>query len=128
MFNILQFTVCCQYLSYIQPLMCLQPQACQYYTLKEKTNSCLIKFATVAAPISHLNFSYFNPVYILFFTFKSHFVVFRSKQYSLLTDPAAEKPVLLVSMVEDVKDRGGSGYVIDRSRDLLSSYLADSAF
>jgi len=30
--------------------------------------------------------SYFNPVYILFFTFKSHFVVFRSKQYSLLTD------------------------------------------
>lgn len=57
MFNILQFSLCCQHLNYIQSLTRLQPQTCQYYTLKEKTNSCLIKFATVAAPISHLNFS-----------------------------------------------------------------------
>uniref|UniRef100_UPI003A8DE9CB penicillin-binding transpeptidase domain-containing protein n=1 Tax=Clostridium scindens (strain JCM 10418 / VPI 12708) TaxID=29347 RepID=UPI003A8DE9CB len=28
-------------------------------------------------------------------------------------DAAAQKPVLLMSMVEDVKDRGGSGYVVD---------------
>ena len=44
------------------------------------------------------------------------------------TDLPEDRAFLLVSMVEDVKDRGGSGYVIDRSRDLLSSYLADSAF
>ena len=46
----------------------------------------------------------------------------------LPTDLPEDRAFLLVSMVEDVKDRGGSGYVIDRSRDLLSSYLADSAF
>ena len=44
------------------------------------------------------------------------------------TDLPEDRAFLLVSMVEDVKDRGGSGYVIDRSRELLSSYLADSAF
>ena len=34
----------------------------------------------------------------------------------------AENPVLLVSMIEDVKDRGGSGYVVDKIRQVLESY------
>ena len=34
-------------------------------------------------------------------------------------DAAAQKPVLLMSMVEDVKDRGGSGYVVDKSAAIL---------
>ena len=32
------------------------------------------------------------------------------------TDPETEKPILIVTMVEDVKDRGGSGYVVDNLR------------
>lgn len=36
-------------------------------------------------------------------------------------DPAAEKPVLLVSMVEDVKERGGSGYVVDKVMEVLGA-------
>ena len=38
-------------------------------------------------------------------------------------DAAAQKPVLLMSMVEDVKDRGGSGYVVDKSAAILQGYL-----
>ena len=38
-------------------------------------------------------------------------------------DAAAQKPVLLMSMVEDVKDRGGSGYVVDKSAAILQVYL-----
>ena len=38
-------------------------------------------------------------------------------------DAAAQKPVLLMSMVEDVKDRGGSGYVVDKSAAILQRYL-----
>lgn len=38
-------------------------------------------------------------------------------------DAAAQKPVLLMSMVEDVKDRGGSGYVVDKSAAVLQGYL-----
>lgn len=34
----------------------------------------------------------------------------------------SENPVLLVSMIEDVKDRGGSGYVVDKIRQVLESY------
>lgn len=39
-------------------------------------------------------------------------------------DAAAQKPVLLMSMVEDVKDRGGSGYVVDKSAAILQGYLS----
>lgn len=34
-----------------------------------------------------------------------------------------ENPILLVTMVEDVKDRGGSGYVVDKVQQVLSEYL-----
>ncbi len=39
------------------------------------------------------------------------------------TDPNLETPILLVSMVEDVKDRGGSGYVVRKDKAILSSYI-----
>lgn len=39
------------------------------------------------------------------------------------TDPDAQKPVLLISMVEDVKNRGGSGYVVRKQKEVLSSYI-----
>lgn len=39
------------------------------------------------------------------------------------TDPNLEKPILLVSMVEDVKNRGGSGYVVRKDKEILNSYL-----
>lgn len=37
----------------------------------------------------------------------------------------AKKPILLVSMVEDVKDRGGSGYVVRKTAAALDEYLED---
>lgn len=99
MFNILQFTVCCQYLSYIQPLMCLQPQACQYYTLKEKTNSCLIKFATVAAPISHLNFSSSRQISLTHFQVKCYVYEFLSPfRWLSMLFPSPLKILSLCSM------------------------------
>lgn len=39
-------------------------------------------------------------------------------------DKNAAKPVLLVSMVEDVKNLGGSGYVVDKDREVLEEYFA----
>ena len=39
------------------------------------------------------------------------------------TDPDTEKPLLLLTMVQDVKERGGSGYVVDNLRPVLESYL-----
>lgn len=44
------------------------------------------------------------------------------------TDPETEKPILIVTMVEDVKDRGGSGYVVDNLRPVLESYLTGAAY
>lgn len=38
-------------------------------------------------------------------------------------DPSVEKPILLVSMVEDVKERGGSSYVIQKEKVVLEEYL-----
>lgn len=38
-------------------------------------------------------------------------------------DPAAEKPLLLVSMAEDVKERGGSGYVVEKGAKVLEGYF-----
>lgn len=39
------------------------------------------------------------------------------------TDPNLETPILLVSMTEDVKDRGGSGYVVRKDKAILNSYI-----
>lgn len=37
-----------------------------------------------------------------------------------------DQPVLITTMVEDVKDRGGSGYVIEHTKSLLNDYLSKS--
>lgn len=39
------------------------------------------------------------------------------------TDKEADKPILLMNMVEDVKDRGGSGYVVRKDKELLDQYF-----
>jgi cell division protein FtsI/penicillin-binding protein 2 len=39
------------------------------------------------------------------------------------TDPNLETPILLISMAEDVKDRGGSGYVVRKDKAILNSYI-----
>jgi cell division protein FtsI/penicillin-binding protein 2 len=41
-------------------------------------------------------------------------------------DPNAEKPVLLMNMVEDVKDRGGSGYVVRKDKEILDQYFGNN--
>ncbi len=38
------------------------------------------------------------------------------------TDPSVEKPILLVSMAEDVKEIGGSGYVVEKDKAALEEY------
>lgn len=38
-------------------------------------------------------------------------------------EPGNHQPLLLVSMTEDVKDRGGSGYVVERVSAVLNQYL-----
>lgn len=38
-----------------------------------------------------------------------------------------EHPILLISMTEDVKGRGGSGYVVERDRDVLKAWFERSA-
>ncbi|MGI6007778.1 MAG: penicillin-binding transpeptidase domain-containing protein [Ruminococcus sp.] len=44
----------------------------------------------------------------------------------MTTDETMEFPILLMTMVEDVKDRGGSGYVVDHDRAVLDWYLSDT--
>lgn len=39
------------------------------------------------------------------------------------TDPNANKPILIMNMVEDVKDRGGSGYVVNKDKEILDQYF-----
>ncbi len=39
-------------------------------------------------------------------------------------DPNAAKPILLMNMVEDVKDRGGSGYVVGKDKEILDQYFS----
>lgn len=39
------------------------------------------------------------------------------------TDPAVSRPILLVSMTEDVKDRGGSAYVVERDSLALAQWF-----
>lgn len=44
--------------------------------------------------------------------------------FAVLTpDKEYERPILVVSMVEDVKDIGGSGYVVGKDKDVLDVYL-----
>lgn len=43
----------------------------------------------------------------------------------LTAEKTAEKPILIVSMVEDVKARGGSGYVVGKDSQVLSSWFGD---
>ena len=35
----------------------------------------------------------------------------------------SDNPILITSMVEDVKNRGGSGYVVNHTKQLLDNYL-----
>ena len=39
------------------------------------------------------------------------------------SDKKAQKPILIISMVEDVKDRGGSAYVVNKDKIVLDKYL-----
>lgn len=39
-------------------------------------------------------------------------------------DSESQKPLLLLSMVEDVKDRGGSGYVVEKDRQVLDQWFS----
>ena len=41
------------------------------------------------------------------------------------TDRDTENPILLISMVENVKDIGGSGYVVEKGKAILDEYLGN---
>lgn len=41
------------------------------------------------------------------------------------SDPNAQKPILIVSMVEDVKDRGGSTYVVNKDKVVLDKFFSN---
>ena len=41
----------------------------------------------------------------------------------MTTDPEADYPILIISMVENVKNLGGSGYVVEKTRHVLEQYL-----
>lgn len=38
-------------------------------------------------------------------------------------EETVERPILMISMVEDVKDRGGSGYVVEKDRLVLENWF-----
>lgn len=38
-------------------------------------------------------------------------------------EKTVDKPILIVSMVEDVKGRGGSGYVVKKDKEVLESWF-----
>lgn len=40
-------------------------------------------------------------------------------------EPEVENPILVVSMVEDVKERGGSGYVVEKTKKVLEKYFKE---
>ena len=42
------------------------------------------------------------------------------------TDKNMERPIMIVSMVEDVKGRGGSGYVVKKDSQVLEKWLSDN--
>ena len=39
-------------------------------------------------------------------------------------DPQTPKPLLLLSMAEDVKEKGGSGYVVNKDVQVLNQYFS----
>ena len=39
------------------------------------------------------------------------------------TEKAQEKPILIISMTEDVKGRGGSGYVVKKDREVINNWF-----
>ena len=41
----------------------------------------------------------------------------------ILAEKEAEKPIMLISMVENVKDLGGSGYVVGKDKAVLEQYF-----
>ena len=41
----------------------------------------------------------------------------------MTTDPAVDHPILIISMVENVKNLGGSGYVVEKTGHVLEQYL-----
>ena len=41
----------------------------------------------------------------------------------MTTDPSIDHPILIISMVENVKNLGGSGYVVEKTRHVLDQYL-----
>lgn len=43
--------------------------------------------------------------------------------FTVMTTDTVERPILLVSMVEDVKGRGGSGYVVSKSKEVLDYWF-----
>lgn len=43
------------------------------------------------------------------------------------TDPNLKEPILLITMVQDVKDRGGSGYVVDKTKPILEQWIQKQA-
>jgi penicillin-binding protein len=43
------------------------------------------------------------------------------------TDANTSTPIMLLSMVEDVKDRGGSGYVVQKDKAVLDAYINGAA-
>lgn len=44
--------------------------------------------------------------------------------FAVFSAEPTERPLLIVSMVEDVKDRGGSGYVVKKDREVLADWFA----
>lgn len=42
---------------------------------------------------------------------------------SFTAEKEAEKPIMLISMVENVKDLGGSGYVVGKDKEVLNQYF-----
>ncbi len=40
------------------------------------------------------------------------------------TEKAQEKPILIISMTEDVKGRGGSGYVVKKGREVINNWFS----
>ncbi len=43
-----------------------------------------------------------------------------------MAESNVERPVLLISMAEDVKGRGGSGYVVSKAKVILDNYLGQT--
>lgn len=45
--------------------------------------------------------------------------------FSVFSAEPTERPLLIVSMTEDVKDRGGSGYVVKKDREVLKEWFEE---